>query len=473
VAAAAVAVGLAVLPGPAVNDRDATWHVAIGQEILRDHRVDGLGTSWLGVAAPSWRTSQWLSEVAMAAAVDTWGWRALVLARITVVAVLVAVLAVTLVAGRPAGVTAPVVLALGVCLPGALQDRAQTVSLLFVALLAAGCVRIWTTGRRPPLIVVGTGCLLWAQLHGMWVLAPAAFGIVALGAALDRGAALDNGAAPDAVRPALLATAASLAGVLNPWGPASFVLAARLQAATSAAIIEWRPTTLTAPFAIAWAALPVILVLAWVRSPVRVPRVELLWSLVWVAFGMLAFRNVAVSALMLAPVVTRALDRTWGQALRRRAAPSGRHEATALLAAALVVLAGGFTASVIQVARSEPLADTPARRIAERLAASPEPLRVFNAYDVSGSLIAFGGGKVDLVIDGRADLWGAARISRVTGAERLAPGWADTVDGFAPDALVIAADSALAELLVREGGWRLELRDREYVLLLPAPGRTP
>jgi hypothetical protein len=450
------------LAGPAVDDLDAYWHVEIGREILRTHRVSGLGQGWLAVPAPDWRTSQWLAEVAMALAVDAAGWRALVVGRFLLVAALLTVLAVTLLPRRPVAVTAPVGCCVLVALLGGVQTRPQSVSLLFVALLGAACVRLWTDGRRPPLLAVCAASLLWAQLHGLWVLGPVAFGLVAVGARLD------GDSARGVARSAALSALAALSGVLNPWGPVSFLLPLRLRAAASPFIAEWGRTTLDQSFTLAWAALVLLLVAGWLRSPGRVPRVEVVWALAWVAFGATAYRNVVVSVLLLAPAAVAAVDRAWGEAARRRSTPSRLWEGRLLLGGVAGVLAITAVTSWLRVAAADPLADAPARRIAERLATSPTPVRVLNGYNASGVLVALGGGRVRLVVDGRADLWGQEYVERLTGVQNLAEGWEAELTALRPDAVVLPRTAPLVTLLEREGHWRRALRDGDYVLLLPA-----
>jgi hypothetical protein len=465
VVAAVAGLALPAAARPSIIDPDSYWHVAIGREILAERRTTGLGTSWLGVPAPPWQTSQWLSEVAMTTAVDAGGWRALVLGRVALLAVILVLLAVTLLPHRPALVTTPVVLAVALAVSGAIQDRPQTVSLVFLVLLAVAARRTWTDARRPPHLAIGLCCLLWAQLHGLWVLAPVTFLLAGAGAWLDRG---QPDAVPGAARRGLTAAMASLAGLLNPLGPASLLLPTRLRDAATPSIAEWRPTTLAQPFTVGLAVLVALMVLAWVRSPSRVPRAELLWGIAWTVLGATAYRNVAVSALMLAPVAVAAVDRAWGPGARRRFSPSGPREGAALLVVCALLVAGGFGAAVLRAAQADPLAGATSVPIARRLASVPGPVRVFNAYNASGTLIAFGGGNVRLAIDGRADLWGAEAIARVSDAQALAPGWEATVEAFDPDAFVLPEDSALAEVLVREGDWRVDLRDHDYVLLLPS-----
>ena len=146
-----------------------------------------------------------------------------------------------------------------------------------------------------------------------------------------------------------------------------------------------------------------------------------------------------------------------------------------LLAGTLVaVLVFGAAASAVALGRTDPLGRTPGLAIARRLAADPGPIRVWNAYNVSGALIAFAGGHeghVLLVVDGRSDLWGGAYIDRAGGVLNLADGWEREFDGFRPDAAVLPVGTPLLERLREVRHWRVALQDRAYALLLP-PGSS-
>jgi hypothetical protein len=450
-----------------VNDIDSYWHVEIGREILARHTLDGLGTAWLGVPAAPWRTSQWLSEVVMDGAVDHLGWRALIALRLLTAAALFAVLALTLVRRRQPIASFLVVLAAVVGLEVLLQDRPATVSLVFAALLGPACERLWVTGRRPPLLAVAAACLLWAQLHGLWVLAPAAFAVVALGALLD-----GSRAPAGQLRSALLCAAASLVGLLNPQGPGSFLLPLRFRDSAGVHIVEWAPTTFTTTLTIAWGFLLLFLIVAWARSPVRVPATELVWSFLWTGFGLLAVRNVGPAILLTAPVVLRAVERSFGGHLDRFSAQPSRAMTRVLAATLGAVLVLGVAACIRTMTQLDPLQRTPGLAIARRLAAGPGPIRVWNGYNVSGTLIAFAGGReghVRLVVDGRSDLWGGAYIDRVTSVQNVGAGWQTDFDRFRPEAVVLPADAPLVTYLMEVRHWRLAFRDGAYDLLLP-PG---
>ena len=469
VASGIVFAGAAWIATTPVDDLDSYWHVEIGRDLVARHTLDGLGHAWLGVPAASWRTSQWLSEVVMYGAVDHLGWTALIALRLLAAAALFAVLALTLIRRRQPIASFLVVLGTVAGVEVLLQDRPATVSLVFLALLGPACERLWVTGRRPPPAVVSVACLLWAQLHGLWVLAPAAFAVVALGAVLDRGRA-----APGQLRGALVCGAASLAGVINPQGLASFLLPLRFRAAAGTHIVEWAPTTFMMPLTIVWGLLVLLLIFAWVRSPGRVPSTELVWSLIWTVFGLTSLRNVGPAILLTAPVVLRAVERSFGAGLDRFSAQPSRAMSrflTGMLGAILVV---GAAACAVAVEQLEPLRNTPALQIARRLAAEPGPVRVWNSYNTSGTLIAFAGGPeghVRLVVDGRSDLWGSAYIDRIGSVENLGAGWQSEFDRFRPDVAVLPAGTPLAAYLVDMRHWRSALQDGGYALLVP-PGSS-
>jgi hypothetical protein len=464
VALAIVFVGALWVACTPINDLDSYWHVEIGREIVSRHTLDGLGRQWLGADLPSWRTSQWGSEIGMYLAVDRFGWLVLPALRLLTTCALFAIYCVTLVRRRHPVASFVVVFLLVVGLEGLLQDRPQTISLLFIALLAAVCERLWTVGRRPPPLLVAAACLLWAQLHGLWVLAPAAFLLVALGGVLERERRRSG-----QVSGALVCALASCAGLVNPQGPVSFLLPLRFRSSAESSINEWAATTFTMPLTIAWGLLLVVLVLSWVRSSRRVPVTELLWIFAWTAFGLMALRNVGPAALFTAPVAVRALEASNGKGFGAVAFPS--HREARLLAGLLGAVAVGAAIVVPSgLSAVDALHNAPALAIARRLAGVERPLRVWNGYNVSGSLIAFGGGRdghLRLVIDGRSDLWSPGYIRTVDDAQRLVGDWHRTFDDFRADAVVLPPDTPLVVYLQQVERWRVEQKDGDYVLLVP------
>jgi hypothetical protein len=171
---------------------------------------------------------------------------------------------------------------------------------------------------------------------------------------------------------------------------------------------------------------------------------------------------------MIAPVTLTSMERAWGSRARRWERQPGRREARLLAAVLAAVVVAACARMGTAVAQTAPLADAPGIGIARHLATTDRVLRVFNAYNTSGALIAFGGGKLRLAVDGRADLWGHSYIRRVVNAEFLGPGWESTFNGFSPDVAVLDRNAPLVTLLTREGRWKVTRTDGDWVLLEPA-----
>jgi hypothetical protein len=267
---------------------------------------------------------------------------------------------------------------------------------------------------------------------------------------------------------------ASLAGILNPQGLVSFLLPWRFRDAAGTRIIEWEPTTFTISLSNAWGFLVILLIFAWVRSPVRVPATELVWSLLWTVFALTAWRNVGPAILLTAPVVLRALERSFGPRLDRFSAQPSAGISRLLAGMLATTLALGVVTCTAALVRTDPLARTPALRIARRLAADTGPIRVWNTYNASGSLVAFARGReghVRLVVDGRSDLWGARYIDRIASVERLGAGWQAEFDKFRPDVAVLPVEAPLVPYLLDVRHWRYAFQDGTYALLVP-PGST-
>ena len=456
----ATAVILLVIP---ISDIDSYWHVVIGSQILSGTPLHDVGRTWLAEPgnARNWLTSQWLSEVALAWAVQTWGWGGLVVGKLLLYIAALVACAVVLLPQRRAVISLPVFTACVIAIGSVTQERPQGASLIFIPLVALASQRIWTGGGGPPLLVAASLGCLWANLHGLWVIAPAAFSLVFLTSAITTRRLL----APEP-RMALRATLASLiGGLINPLGPSSLLLPLGFKAAAGQ-IVEWQPTQLWSVSSAGFLLMVSLIGLAWtapagVRAPI--PVTEWVWVIFWAMFALPAQRDVVVSTLMLAPVAAVALTRTFPMSPAR----SSAREQRVLKAAALGIIVISSVLLASSLVRLKPLAHTWPVTIARQLAASPVPLRVLNTYNASGPLIAFSQGSAKLAIDGRADLWRPKRIEANQDVARLSHDWRRTISEFDPDALVIAKASPLDELLrVTSTQWHRSTVDGPYVLWL-------
>jgi hypothetical protein len=448
----ALAVGLgAVLfcAGP-VSDVDVFWHVEVGAFTLHGQAFphpDPWAYSRPGV---HWHSTAWLTELALAAIQRSAGWAGIVVARAVLAALIVAVLYRLLV--RRSTWQGPLVFAIVVLpLTRYVQERPQTVSLLFVMWLARLSYCFLTTRTLPRRLWFVAMTYLWALVHGLFVLAPAVLAVLALGAGLARGRQ-----ARAEVR-SLLSTAALATAIsaLTPMGPRLLLAPVTVGQAARGVVGEWFPTNLTTPACWGFAAVLAIVAAGWARSARPVPKDELLFVLAVAAFGFLAMRNAGVASILLAPL---AVDWLETRLPARSQLTVGRRP--------FVVVASLGSAAVLAAYTHWPVlpSDRPAA-IAEVLAAQPGKLRVFDDYNISGYLISRAGGHVSLVVDGRADRYGHAFLERERNAVLGGAGWQSFVHEVRPQVAVLGKDDPLAQLLVSVEGWRPVMDDHAYRLL--------
>ncbi len=183
----------------------------------------------------------------------------------------------------------------------------------------------------------------------------------------------------------------------------------------------------------------------------------MVFAVVVTVFGLMAFRNAVVASLLLTPLVAAALA---------AALPSVRTSATVprafLVGAALVSV---VTLGFVYAGQPSTPENRPAR-IATHLRAEHPDARVLSPYNVSGFLREFGGDRVRLAIDGRADRYGNAAIKRHIGLLQGEAGWQRRLSRLDPTVVVVQRTSALRQLLL-DSGWQRVVVDGEYVLLEP------
>lgn len=451
---------LAVIPvatsSAPIDDVDSYWHVVIGGEILATRTVRGLGSAWAWYDPPEpWTTSQWLSEAAMAGLVRLGGWDALVY--ITVfLAIGLAMSAAWLIFRRASGRRAVLLMAVAsVSLVPWIQVRPATFSLLAIVFIADAAERLLTEGRLPRWWVIPL-VAIWANIHGLWVLAPAAIALASL---------LYWLAAPSERRGFVLRASAfvallAAAGSLTPLGPQGLILPLLLRDATTH-IDEWQPVVV-----LSWVSLPLlavgaVLVLNWTRRQ-KPSAGEVVFALAWVAFAVTAQRNTLVGALMLLPLAARSIGTTPASWKAVFATPFGRIGTVATSAVAVLVVLAGF-------ARVDPLAETTPLAIALRLTDDYQTVRVLNHYNSAGVLAAFGPAGIELGIDGRAERYGRDYIDRYLDTFALrGEDWSAFLDEFDPEVAVIKPRDPIRHLLIDDWGWTVVLEDDPYILVAPS-----
>ena len=444
-----------------IRDVDLYWHLLVGQDILSGTGIAGAGRGWSFAPVPdTWVSTQWLAEILFARLEQWGGLKALLVYRVVmVVGALVVLAAVTLVR-RPARASVWVFAIGALALSLTAQERSQQLTFLLAPLVGWWMERLWREGRLPRWWVALPLVVVWANVHGGWVILPLGLTLAALARLVDHG--VRDRAVWGSV---LLAAGTLLSACVSPSGLDN-VLAAPRFAAAAGRVLEWGAVALRD-----WSALPLVLLLplvvvAWARGRARPSRGELVLVLLMLAFAFTAWRNLTPAVLMLAPVVVGILARALGE-------PDPTVEPQPL--GRLVLLAGAVGAAVslgvLALLPQPVVSESVPRELIARIAASSSPQRVLDTYDLSGALLWFGGHPphVLVAVDGRADRYGADYIASYFTTLAAAPGWESLIDELKPTAALLRTDEALSGVLVAQRGWVEVAREGPYVLL-HAPG---
>ena len=418
--------------GP-VRDPDTFWHLASGAAILREGVPRADPFSW-SVPGAAWVAHEWGYQVLLAAAWRAWGYRgAVALHGVLCLFLVISALRLARAAGAsPAGAggcALLVVLALFPVLVLRPQVASYGMFAWWLGSLARGRAG-WAEGFSL--------AVLWANLHGSFVLLP---GLTAFWALLGSGPRLKLG---------LLSLAQAVAACLNPVGPGLWRYAAWcLVRPEFRAIREWQSFDFSRPEA--WPVLVLVCLFPLVASARRgIPGASVPLAAACMGAALVSARYYPYFVLALIPLLSPFLAVVRGRVLA---------VASLALVVALTAAVGVRLPAEVVAAEGYPVGGVDYVRAAGLC-------RVIAEYAWGGYLILRG---VPVFIDGRADVYiptpvwsDYMRFSRGEGAAEVAARWG-------ADACLLEPGSEAARGLVR-AGWRVGYSDRACVLLLPPQG---
>lgn len=435
---------------------DTWFHLTIGRNLLghwslqQPGRLSSFGDS-------SWLPTQWSTDM-LAGGFERWF-------GLAGVAWLFGALYLALVLGvyvvcRREGDPLPATVATAMAVFGttaALSARPQIVSLIMLVVVVWAWLRAERTLRVPWLLVPLTW--VWATAHGMWTVGIVVSAVCCVGLVLDK--AVDRRLALRMFAVPLLSVVASC---LTPLGPK--LLLTQLAVGERASLIaEWGPTSFREFPALVVALMIGVLVVRWsVRG--GVPWMRLLLLLLACGWAVLVTRMVACSAVLVAPLLTSALQQLAAHLSPTRAKvlrlePWVVAGGTALLLAALA-LAVPHTADE---AAGVPSAFGP------RLAALSGESAVA-VEDGTGAWIEWRYPRLNPVIDGMFDAYSVAYIKRYTDYVAVAPGWQRFVADSGAKVAVLRSGSSLGDAVQHQLHWRVVQRSEAWIYLV-APDEAP
>ena len=455
------ALPLVLLRPLVVRDPDTFWHIRAGHQLLASGQFVATDT-WSGFSSNPWMLHEWAPEALLAfgdsvagLAGVAWLWQ------LGLVLLIVALIAVC----RPQGTLVQTVIGATAGLLCALPNlgpRPQIVSLIFLAVSVGAWLRT-ADDRRPRRWLVAMGWV-WACCHGMWFLGPLVGFVVVAGMALQdhtQGRLDLRATGRLALVPALTVVAAGL----TPVGP-RLLTAPLTVSGYGRFVMEWAPPDFSTPIPALTMGCLVLVVLVWARSSRQVSWIRVgLWALA-LGWCLLYSRTVAVAAVIIAPLVTSALNQA-----QARTAEASRAIGQLLRPEKWAVLTGVVLVMLLSIPMADRRPGSVPSGLDPSLSALPRGTVVLNDYALGGWL-DWAHPELAPVIDGRTEIFSLDYVTDYVNATQAAPGWQKTVAATGARVALLSDSSSLGDGLVNQLGWTV-VKVADHYRLLEAPGGVP
>lgn len=444
---------------------DLAYHLRAGEQILGGGGIPRVDTFTFTAAGHDWVDQQWGAQAILAATYRLAGWTGLVVLRAGLVGLLFGLLFLACrLRGADIRLAAWLSLAAFIVAAPALALRPQ---LLGMVLLAVTLVLAWVRRTHSRLFyLVPIVVALWASVHGSFFLGPLVLGLAWLEDVHER--------APSASRTLMVAVVATLATLVNPFGPTVWAYAVGLSTNSdvTSRIVEWQPTTLrTIPGILFFAsALAVAVIL--IRRSRQTGWPTLAWLGVFFVVGAYAIRGVAWWPLGAAFAVAGVLGSAVAPSERPVTAIARRINVgivAALVVAGIVLFPIWRTADPVVGAPMGVLTDAPSGLTAAMRATARPGDRLFNPQPW-GSWFEFAIPNLPVAIDSRIELFPVTTWDDYETVAAGRDGWQAVLDQWHVTlAAVGPTEEALAGRLAA-AGWRETYKGIDGGLLT-APGR--
>jgi hypothetical protein len=458
-----------------VDDLDVWWLLRSGAYMVETRSFPTTDPfSWPAFGA-EWINHAWAFQLLLYAVHRVGGTTGLILLQALFAAATFAVLlAILRREGTPRAGALVATAAGGLATWGFWAPRPQIVTYLALASVWA-ILRAWRDGRADRLMWLPPLTLVWANLHGGFMVGPALIGLVLVGEIVERS--FRGLADPAAVRPRLgrlgLALVASLvASFATPFGYRAVLFPFQVlgDRFAQAFIIEWASPGFQHGQVRMVEGLVLLTLALLALAPRRVPATDLIVLAAFLHFGLQAIRNLPLLVIVLLPILGRALAEVLAERAPGWVARSGvSPRRFGLVAGALALVLAGWWLLPARAPRTVlprfGVADVFPAGAVEFLKRARPPGPLFNDYGWGGYLIWHLYPDYRVSIDGRAAVHGPRRFAEHIQVADVRPRWRETLERLGPRLVLVSARSPLAIVLRASPDWQVLYEDRIAVVL--------
>jgi len=468
-------IGLLAMAARVAVDSDTFWHLRAGEWMLDNRRLLNFDAFSHTRAGAPWVNHSWLSEIPMALVFRAFGFGGLNLATALIVWL---TFFFVYHSGEGGSYLRAFTIVLAVATSAVYWSaRPQIVSMLLAAIFGyvlhlyrwRNINRLWLL----PLLM-----LSWVNLHGGFAIGFILLAMTLTGEAIKFTFARGN----DGWKPVVWLGASGLgcavAVLVNPYGPQMWLYPFRTVSigVLQNYIQEWQSPNFHSRDAQVFIVMWLATFGAVGLSRRLLDATDFLLFAAFSALALLAGRNIAVFAVVAAPILMRHADSAIAELQDRfpklkiveTTVPPPRRLAALNWALLIVVVAAALLKTALPlnpattleaVARVSPVG------AANYLQQNPTPGQMFNSYNFGGYLV-WALRDVPVYVDGRTDLYDDEFLNEYLKTYLAEPGWEKTLAEHGIRLVVVEANSPLARELRQTPGWAVRYSDSLAVVIV-------
>jgi hypothetical protein len=484
---------LVLMAGQHLSNRDGDLgrHLAVGERILETVNVPGVDEFSHTMRGEPFIPHEWLAEIMFALAYRAGEFRGVALLTALCIALTFGGLMTVMLRKGIGPLVAGLLCGLGMMASMIhWAARPHIFSFIFVLCVITQLENLRRKERTHVWIVIPL-TLLWANVHGAFII-----GFVLMGTYLLADL-ISAFIVPGEARRGHLARAGHLVIVLagsilaSAINPSGFRLVANSvdyldQSYLLSLTSEYNSPDFHHPLFLPFLVLLLLTALVAVRRHIA----PTLLLLSWMAFSLHSFRNIPLFVIICLPFIAEGVE-DYVSTLTSRVSPVFKRMRAAVheldadlrtyaalqrlpLPAILVVL---LSAALLLGGRSIALdgsdygfrSDEFPVEALQQLGPTLPGERVFNKLHWGGYILYAASPPIDVFIDGQTDFYGSQltrEYMRVISAE---PGWADVLERYAVDWILVSVEDPIARQLISETGWLNTYQDATAIIFIRAP----
>lgn len=464
-----------------LRDGDTGIHIRIGDLILGSHQVPTTDPFSFSKPGQTWFAHEWLTSLLYAGLVRAGGLKALVLLTGVILAFYNTVLLVDMVKrGANSLVAMALVLAGTNAASIHFHTRPHVFTLLFLTLSSALIARDRSQPNRWIWLLVPM-TVLWANMHGGFVVLFAVLGIAVLGSLVEAWLNPKETASKRkmAVRYAGLTLVCGLASLLNPQGVKLHwhIIELMQTAWYKTHIDEYRSPSFTSEPMFFFLALLFLGLMA-VYPLLRKNRItEALWILFFAYWSLVSARNIPLFIIVVLPWIALEITHVWHE-ITRTSSPQSTAGVLEDIASQTsrkfgafglwtpLFVAGVFLLTPANRWPSDFSKETFPLAMLHRHAAELAQARVFTPDQWADYLIYQNYPKQRVFLDGRSDYYGEEIGKAYLTMLEARPQWRELLMKYRFDTVLCPPDWPLASLLKTNPDWRIADQNADSVLFV-------